>query len=362
MAVFGSAAFGTSFFGTDPALPSRGVAVSGTAAISTLQIGRPGWQGMVSLPCVDLSMSWVLSDAGTLTATIMSHDFHRLYTDQYLSSWVRWEHADAGVWAGEVRAVQSNAANKTMEIEARTFHALLIGRPTAFLRTPSTLPPGSIVQRALVQANSRAPLLLEDIAIGSGGEVQEWTWRGEDTFQTVSQVASQANWQWHIDEDRNFIFARKIGAVKTGTVLLWEGKHLSELHDASTVDGMVNGVLMVNTVEAKKNQREISFRSNISDRIYRLQEQTLDVGLQTSRQAIRSFGRRYIEEHDIPIGTLQATVLNYNGAWSGWREGDSILIGSTSRNRVIQATVLSRALNPKAGTMEITLSEDDTSV
>lgn len=313
---------------------------------SEIRLATQSFNDHVNVKVVDVSCSWNVAEAGTLSALVLMDEFKRIPYEEILDKWVAWE-STAGLWGGTVDTLSYHLASRYVEISCRSFHDLLSARRTGIVDLPGRTP-GGIVSRAIGETRMSDPPLINTYDIEEIGAPISHQLRDDDLAQVISTIAQSSGAEWRVqlepDYTLTFEFRKKLGRNRMGEVHLHEGVHFFDGDITETVNGMFNDIKAMATDDDYANSSANVVTAGRSIKKYRRRQTTRRYEGLVKESILTPRARADMEKEAYPITTARLTLHNVDEIFERFQEGDLITVVSETANRILYLRVMSRTL------------------
>lgn len=272
-----------------------------------------------------------------------------------ISDWrgkyVRYE-SPVGSWGGIVWDASRVLGSHTVEITAKGFAALAIGRRTT-AGIVDAMVPGDLAIHAIVNCDTDEPIGWSSWTADLDGDALGWEFRNEDLFDALNTIAQTGGMEWRVDEDRAFAMRARFGDV-THSVMLVEGKHVGLGRWDETLSNVVNDLQGIGDDGSFGNaaRATASDTESILELGRRFQSTQRYPGL-TQPTSIEPRVKADLERLKRGVSPLLLNVNDLGGFWSEFVEGDRILVYLASANAVLDVRVRSRIYTPADRSLEV---------
>ena len=309
-------------------------------------VATRGFNDPVVLPVFDVSASWNVADAGSLSCLVHRDDAANLPWDTVLDRWVYWR-SPAGLWGGSVHDITYHLATRYVEWGCRSFHDLLADRRTDQADLDA-MTAGGIVSRALTTVQNADPVPIDTYAIEETGEPFAFQLRGDDVMSVVNSVAGQVGYEWRIslqdDLSVLFEFRQHLGRNLAHQVVVREGVHFADADLTLTTTGMVNDLLAVSNNDDFANATAQVALNYSSIQQYRRRQATKTYDNLVAGSALYAAAKADVRKTAFPQVSLRATLDNVDNIYDQFVEGDTITVVSDTANTSLAMRVMSRSL------------------
>ncbi|MBA3416655.1 MAG: hypothetical protein H0U10_15660 [Chloroflexia bacterium] len=324
----------------------------GGQADSDLLIAPAGGLAWSRLPASGVRLSWQVSRAGTLSAFMpanTAHDVGLSHAD-VRGMWVTYWHPTAGEWGGQITAVDWRDAE--VEIAAESYLTLLRRRRAPRQLRPATMQAGAIFRYAVTQAAGDRPVWYTSIRADEDGDLLTWEFRHDDLHDDLLPRLL-TNHEVEFTSTRALNFVNRIGADISHRCHLLEGVHLANVRLMGDLWAVRNDLVAVAGNDTYTAGEYYQVEDNASIAQYGRLEDTAQLRGTVDRTQVVNQLRAEIATSAAAVDAIEATVLDVNGCWSEFREGDTVLMSIPTANSVVRARVMARALDVGSGTMSV---------
>lgn len=321
-----------------------------------LQVTRPGDGDPVRLSTAGISVGWQVESQQTFSAEVATDDLiYRFGTIDLRGSWLRWTHPTLGVWGGEINDVGSDSSTQTTELAALDFSALLASRRLAKVYDVTAAPPGGLVRRVVRDAGRDAgsytwvtAFLIEEM-----GDPITLELRGGKVDEALRTISTNSGHEWWVDEDRVLHWYRRRGRDCSGQVQLVEGRHVHNARYSLALGPIVNDLLVIPSDDTYAKTESLVIEDDASIRqVGRRQDQRLYTGLVTE-STLRPLGTQDLRKLTKLGDTVTFDVVNVDGCFAWFREGDTINVLMPTINRRLTVRVMVRTYDTDTGVLSV---------
>lgn len=318
-----------------------------------LLLTRPGQTAWAGLMAGEIGCSWSVKQAGALSARVRGRDLTAAGISDPLGYWVRYDHPTAGTWGGVVTDQAIDLTDGTVELAARSFHALTEKRRTARNYQQSMGPAGSLALRAIADVNRDDASYLASWQADETGDPVKVEWRGDDLGQVLTKLAQGAGQEWTVDADRNLRFRTRLGTTRDD-VLLVHGYHIAGGTLLRSLAPVVNDLLAVSGSGTYRAANSKVYEHAASIRQYGRRQGTRVYANLRALSALDARAQRDVRALATPPAICSLEVIDVDGCWTGLREGDVIWVAIPVAGVQKRLRILARALDVEAKTLTIT--------
>lgn len=328
-------------------------------ALARAVVSRPGDLDPVVVRVAELSYSWAVSNGGLLSGRVPAEEANAAGIADWLGRWIRTEHPTAGQWAGVVTDTDLDFESGVLELAGLHFtHALLDARTTPRTYVQDTLTTGGLVARALQESSRDSRLWIDqDMRIDESGDVLSYVWRGEPLTGLLGSLAGGV-WEYRIREsDLVFEWQQQIGTNRDDRELV-VGRHVAGGSYARSLYPVVNELLAIGDDRATATSEAHVAEDEDSIVAYDRRQGTRFYPSVSSRQALKARAAADLPALAYPPQALRLTVVDADGCFAWFREGDRIRVRVPAADAVLDLRVKARTLNAD-GTMSVAGDAED---
>lgn len=306
----------------------------------------------------DIVCSWHLNEAGAFSAFTTASVLRRagLY-DDLEGRWLTYEHPTAGPWGGVITIERYRG--QEAELAAYGWPILLKRRRASASQRALTGPAGALFRHVITEAAREEPTFIEIGDTDESGDFISLDVRSEDLYDSVLGRFTALG-QWTVTPDRVARFARRIGRDRTATCRLVEGIHIEESGSTEWLRDMAlrtNDLLVFGADGDPENAGRQAASARVRDATSMQRfgplESTATYSQTRSAGTLVALARAAIAELAEPWVSLPLTVLDVDGAWAKFREGDEVMVELGQMGREVRYRVDARALSVTEGTMTL---------
>jgi hypothetical protein len=280
---------------------------------------------------LSVNADWQLSAPGTLTA-LLSHDEARRAHMFGHASWVYWEHPTAGGWGGVVGDLTWTPAG--LKVPCAGFGVLLGDRIAPLSYASEHIPPGAHLRKLFAEMEVvDGPHYYTKLEIDEDGEPQDLDTRYENILESILPDLTEQGHEWRVRcptiDDRIFEFRRTIGDDVTGGPALVEGRHIVDWSYTENRSRIKNDYIAVGGSGERWKGLAVRQYSPESIATWGLQQHVLVYARQVTRHTrriIRGRVRHRLRRQLKPLTTLTFTLVDEDGCFAWFREGDTVRI------------------------------------
>jgi hypothetical protein len=315
---------------------------------SEVTIMLPGESRPVTVSTSGVNLAWQVEGQSAFSCECATAELRAIFADVDLRGrWLRWEHPTLGVWAGRINDVEADGDTATTEIAALDYSDLLSSRRLVKDYRVTAAPAGALAKRVVRDAAREAGgySWITEIVAEETGDPISLEVRGGKVDDALRTIADRANETWWVDEHRVMHWSRRRGHDLTGRVQLVEGRHVSALRYSLALGPIVNDLLAVPGDDAYAQAEQFVIDDDASiRRVGRRQDQISYTGMVTAA-TIRPLAKRDLARLVALGDTVRFDLINVDGCYAWFREGDSVYLLAPSLNRRLQVRVLVRSFD-----------------
>lgn len=307
------------------------------------------------VPTNGVACSWGVESPGTLSAELELGDWYRRGIADPRGMWITYAHPTAGDWGGVVTD-GAPGSDGTYELAAGDWGSTLLdARRLPTKATPSAAPAGSLALRVIAEiATADDYLWIEDALADEDGESVSLTWSRQDARSAFDGLASASGHSWWIDPvTRVFQFRARRGQDRTGQVQLVAGRHLASWSLPRSIDPIRNDLLVVPAVEAYAVSE--AFVAENADSIVRFgrRQTELTSAVGVTKSALRPVATATLQRMGLLGASAELGVLDVDGCWSWFREGDSVMVLVPDARARVNLHVMARSIDTDGAVMSV---------
>jgi hypothetical protein len=324
--------------------------------LDQIEISRVGGGDPRLIRSTGLSVSWPVIEQGQLSAEVATKDLMQIFgVFDLRGRWIRWEHPTLGVWAGIIVDVEHDDGTQTTELAAKDFSALLSAMALVKIYTVTASPAAGLAKRVVRDANRE----------GSGygwitafygeemGPPVTLTLRGGKVEAALRTIANQSGDEWWVDDQRILRWWQKRGRDLTGRVQLVTGRHVIGMRYTLDLEPVVNDLLAVPADEQYALSQAFRVDNDASIRaIGRRQDQINYTGFVTE-STLRPLAEKDLKRLLNMGKTIQFDVVNVDGCYAWFREGDTVALLAPAVNVRLAARVMVRTFDSDRGVLTV---------
>jgi hypothetical protein len=301
-------------------------------------IARPGWVAQERIAIAPPSCSWRTDGPGSFDTEVRTRDLATLglsvtqISAALKGRWLWWEHPTAGPWGGVI--TRTEVGDWWTRIQAEQFAVLLRKRSAPAKARAVGIAPGSIALSYITgAARAGDSFLLTGWTAEESGDPVDLEPRGGDLCDDVLPQLARFGYQWRVRawamNERLFEFRSRLGTDKRGTVLLSEGRHITNTRvtgDLWTVANSITGIGADKAWDQAYGYQEDADASIRS--LGRRYEATVAYSGAITRSTIAPLVKRDLAVRKYPQEIAEIDVVDADLCFADVREGDTIRIAS----------------------------------
>jgi hypothetical protein len=316
-------------------------------AVFTVAITNPGDDTPTVIDVGGVSASWQVSGQTSFsceaeTDTLM----HTFQTIDLRGKWLRWDHGTLGTWAGQITDVESDYQNGTTEIAATDFSSLLEARRIAKVYdTGEAAPAGALAKRVVIDAAREAGgyTWIQNVFADQTGDPLKIQLRGGKVSEALDTISNRSMDEWWVDWQRQLWWQHRRGTNKTGSVQLVEGRHIVDHRYSLALGPIVNDLLAVPADEPYSTSNSFTVDDDASIlKVGRRQDQRT-YGSVVTESTIRPLALKDLNKLKSLGDTIQFDLVNIDGCFGTFGDGDSISLLLPSVGRIMQVRIMARS-------------------
>lgn len=324
-------------------------------------IARPGWTDQRRVPIAPPSCSWRTDGPGSFDTEVRTRDLAAFglsvtaISSALKGRWLWWAHPTAGPWGGVVTRTEVGAW--WTRITAEQFAVLLRKRTAPPKARAVGIAPGSLALSYLTgAARSGDTMMLTGWTAEESGDPVDLEPRGGDVCDDVIPQLASFGYQWRVRawtmDERLFEFRQRVGVDKRRTVLLSEGRHISETRVTGDLWTVANSITGISGDRAWDQSYGYQQDSDASIRaLGRRYEATVAYSGVITRSTIAPLVKRDLAVRKYPQEIAEIRVVDADRCFLDVREGDVISIASEQANYQGPMTVDIRSLDGRSNVM-----------
>ncbi|MCC6313432.1 MAG: hypothetical protein IT337_05430 [Thermomicrobiales bacterium] len=324
----------------------------GASGLSLLTIAGRQWSDKRELRVASVSASWPASNAGRLSAMLSAREAWLLGIDDYLGTYVRFDHPTMGPWAGKIEATNINIDGASIELVCESMAGAMKKRRTKKAQRQASAPAGSHVLRAFADLAVN-DLPYDDIQADTDGDPIARTWNADDLFNVVTGLARESEHAFDVTIDDDwlvaFAFRRQLGEDKTGDVVLAEGYQIAGGSIVPTVANLVNDLLVASGEVNWRDATTTAVVNPASAQTYGLRQGTARYDGFSSPQALATRARIDLQRRGVPTIPVSFKLSDREPLLAEIRTGDIIRVWSASANAMYLVSVTGRSVDAESG-------------
>jgi len=312
-----------------------------------IMLSTPSFNDHVLVRVLDVSCSWNVTEAGTLTALVERDIYEHIPFDTILDKWVAWD-SPAGLWGGTVDTVTYHLASHYVELGCRSFHDLLSSRRTGVVDLPGRTA-GGIVSRAIGETMMSDPALISEYQVEEIGQPISHQLRDDDLSSVVSTICGTVGAEWRVSLQKDysllFEFRKRLGRNKSGDVYLIEGIHFFDGTITETVNGMYNDIKAMATDDDYANSASNVVTNGHSIKQYRRRQTVRKYEGLVKESVLTPQARADMEKTAYPAVSFQMNLHNVEEIFERFEEGDTVTVVSETADSQRMVRILSRTIH-----------------
>lgn len=321
--------------------------------MSLVVIADPGWRNERHIVVGDLSLGWRTNGASRLSCRVRARDAHLLGYDELLGRWV-YHSGPCGEWGGYIEDTPVDMGSGIMELSCIDHGGLLTHStvPRTYRQLSSS--PGALIKRAIQDSAQDDPLWIDSVDCDEDGSPVTVEWRGEQTARVVQSLGTDGLWTVRTDTDKAITFTyRSEPADKRGSILLYEGHNVITGSVRPTISQLVNDILGI--ANDRDWQRAAGARVQDGDSIVTFGRRRATKSYQghTRASSLQSVARADLANLSGVTGPVSLQIPDRNKILRDLREGQVVLLASSSANRRYDLTVTGRAHDTTQGIVTV---------
>jgi hypothetical protein len=313
--------------------------------MSTVLISDPRGFNTQRVPITGVSRSWIVGGSGSLSAEVLSSDLVTAgLNDELRGHWIVIEDDDAGTWGGIVSDVQPNG-DGTTEVAASSFEAALDAIRMPRKNRPLYGMPGTVALEAISASVRGLGNPIQVRTADDFGLPVSFAFTGGDLRQALDSMADEAGQEWWVDPDTlTFHWGRK-GTDLTGTIQVSEGRHVADWRLPTSLDPVINDLQAYPLNERYQAMQTITVTNPAS--ITAVGRRQGSAGIPGGSHAIHIRNRAIGTVNELAaLGqAIEFDLLNVDGAFRWFREGDTICVLLPSISVQLAVRVMGRTLD-----------------
>jgi len=319
----------------------------------TVMIADPGWRNAVRVPVSSVSCSWQVSTIGRFSCQIPLRIALGLGLE-LKGKRLRYDDPYMGPWGGVIKRNPYQVRAGTMELSADSFHGRLRGIRTPISSKAMTGSPGQLAMRLMTKSPSSKRLGFDSFAASSGGSVQRLDLRGDDLGETIEQLARDNDHEFNVvlndDGKIDWVFRRRIGDDKTGTVVLAHGLNVNDIQLSPSIDELANDILAVSDEQAWETAPKRRVIDSDSIATYEQQAVTRQYQGSSGPASLVVRAKQELAVESVPAIPATVTVPGNAFVLRSIREGDTVRLWGGERYlfRVISRSIDRGGSSPAA--------------
>lgn len=325
-------------------------------AVFTIAITNPGDDTPTVLDVAGVSASWQVSGQTALSCEAETDTLlHTFQTIDLRGKWLRWDHGTLGTWAGQITDVEADYGAGTTEIAATDFSSLLDSRRIDKVYDVTASPAGGLAKRVVIDAAREAGgyTWIQNIFADQTGDQITLQLRGGKVSDALQTIADRSMDEWWVDAQRQLWWQRRRGGNKTGSVQVVEGRHIVNHRYSLALGPIVNDLLAVPADERYAKSQAFVIDDDASiQRFGRRQDQRTYSSMVTE-STIRPLALKDLTKLKALGDTIQFDLVNIDGCFSWFGDGDSIMLLLPSVGRSMQVRVLARSYDTDAAVLTV---------
>jgi hypothetical protein len=336
------------------------------SAPQRVQIGYPGWADTRIVEVALPSMSWRTDGPGTFTTQADVRELRKAgirvlgRTDGIKGRWLWYEHPTAGAWGGVITATDVDGPLVTLFCEQ--FAVLLRKRTLSSRYIPESSSPGSVAMGILTASERHGEALgLTSWSAYEGGQMIDYEPRGGDLCdEVIPELASLGGLQWRVRstamDERAFEMRPQVGVDRSRTCLLVEGRHVPDpgVRVSGDLWNVANAIEGINADQPNREARGYVVEDQASIKgLRRRYEESIAYSGVSTRSTVVHLVKRDLTRKAWPVEFAVVDVIDEDGCYGWFAEGDTISIQSSSADIHCPMTVEIRTLDLAGGIMQI---------
>jgi len=320
---------------------------------STVLIADRGGFGARQLAASSVAAMWTVKGESTCSVSLPARDLNAFGRDEWLGSWLRWDHPTMGTWGGIVTDLSIEVSDRTAELTASSMHRLLAFRRTPVTYRQATAPAGALALRAIQDADSDAEPWIRTMNADLDGPMISVEWHGEPVADVVAYLAAEGGAEFDLavagDWSVAFTMRRQLGRDRTGSVLLVEGRDFGAGQIRRSLEGVANDVLAVANDESWRKSRKRGVVDNDAvDRYGRIQATVPLPGMGTGI-TLRQQAQAELARSSTPAVPISIDVPARHRHVPTIAHGDTIGLWCPTADRRYAFRVVTRATDSESG-------------
>lgn len=276
-----------------------------------------------------VTVSWVISDVGRLTATISAKTARTLGLSGGTAAgtvWCRYRYPGLPDWGG-VSTQPEWTDDGTLRLSFESFESLFRKRRVPRTYGQQSAPAGALAQRAFTDTQGDDYFFIRSFAADEDGDPIKWDWRGGDLKEDVFRgLVTASNQEWTVDANRDAEWRVRIGQDKTATVRLYHPHEIVGYRYVTDLWTVVNDIEGVAADQRYERSANVSLHHTDSVRtLGRYQATTRYAGV-VNKATLRPKVRRDLNRTAWPAEIMDLTTVNVGMSWERYHIGDSVSV------------------------------------
>jgi hypothetical protein len=314
--------------------------------VADVLLGPIGGRNRQSIEAIDVGAVWEINQPGTLAVDLPLDEAVRQVGDPagLLGWWIDWPGIGTGAWSGKITRAAPDRLNGKLTLQATDHSYPLSKRLLPESNRVVTGSPGAVAAALIAAAQTEETLWLESVVWDEAGDGASSQLRGQNLLDELRQLAEDAGHEFAVTADRQFVWRERLGIDRTARVQLTEGVEIAGSTPDFDIGDLVNDLTVIPAAAAQslvKRRREIEVASVAQ---IGPQQGELVTAASARPAALRTIGQTAVARSAAKGRTLSFDVVDVNGAFAAFVEGDVIRVVLPSLNFAGDVRVLQRGL------------------
>ena len=325
----------------------------GAADVVIAAIGGRNGQ---SVQAADIGATWETNQTGGLAVDLPLDAALARWSDvrALRGQWIGWSGHPAGDWGGVVTSVTPKRADGVVSLQCADWTYRFGKRALPDTQRVIAGLPGAVATALITQAQAVDTLWLASVTAAEEGDLTSVSLQGQGLLEALTQLASDTDQEFGVTASRDFWWARRAGRDLTARVQLSEGMEIAASSPVFDIGEIVNDLQITPAASRYVGvlTRDVVDQGSI-EAIGR-QEGKLTAANAVRPSAIRAIGAREVSRRAARGATVAFDVVDVNGAFAAFREGDTIRVVLASLGIAEDVRVLQRGLVLSEGVLHVT--------